>query len=195
MIHFGDKFTFVHIPKTGGLWIADILQRHFDATAEYHPHLMPFESQKAPIIAVHRNPKDWWESWVAWGRYSPNKDIYYPFVLKTCDERHINEIVDTFRASLPLMEARVPYEFIAKMGKDRVGPLTSRIRHLNGHDVLWVDFDNLRQGWVDALDRLGLMTDTLEDEILHSEPYNETPVHKKQELTVDISGLEPCNGA
>jgi len=193
MIRFSE-FTFVHIPKTAGLWITDILKRHFVVEAEHHPHMMPFVPQDKPIIAVTRDPASWWESWIAWGRNYPDKDPYYSAVMERNDMRNINQIVTDYVARMPEIERGTPLPFIACMAAQKIGPLTARIRELDGYDVRWVQFENLREGWIQSLTELGVITDQLRADITTMGAYNETPKEHKETLTVDISALEPRHG-
>ena len=191
MIQF-SKFTFVHIPKTAGLWIGDILRRHFEVEQTYHPHMMPFTPDPRPVIAVTRNPHDWWESWITWGRHYPDKDPYYSAVLSRHDTRTIDQIVTDYQHRYQEILEGTPLPFIARMAAWEVGPLTARIRELDGYDVHWVQFENLRQSWISVLQGLGLLTNELRADILTAPAYNETPA--KEHLTVDIAHLEPCHG-
>ncbi len=193
MIRF-SKFTFVHVPRTGGLWITDVLKRHFPVETEYHPHMMPFAQINHPIIAVVRNPHDWWESWIAWGRYYPDKDPYYSAVMERGDSRTVDQIVADYKLRFGEILNGTPLPFIARMAAWQVGPLTARIRDLNRCDVRWVEFESLRESWISALESVGVMTDELRADILTTPVYNESPAGVKERLTVDISELEPCHG-
>jgi len=193
MIQFSN-FTFIHIPRTGGLWIAEILKRHLVVEAEYHPHIMPYLPQDRPIIAATRDPVTWWQSWIAWGRHYPDKDPYYSAVMERHDRRNIDQIVTEYVARMPEIERGTPLPFIARMASQSIGPLTARIRSLDSYDVRWVQFESLREDWIHALTNLGVMTDGLRADIATSNPYNKTPPEHQEYLTMDISTLEPRHG-
>lgn len=65
-----QHFVFVHIPKTGGTWVREILQENAPASWQmqvrfpgHHPaSAIPAEYQTAPRLACVRNPWDWYVS-------------------------------------------------------------------------------------------------------------------------------------
>jgi hypothetical protein len=192
MIHFGDKFTFVHIPKTGGQWATDILKRHLTVDEEYSPHIMPFEDQILPIVAVVRDPKTWWESWITWGRFSPDKDPYYTGIVSELDMRPADQIVASYKSNMAWLARTSPIQCVADMARQGIGPLTHRIRTLKKHNVYWVRYESLRDDWCYVLTRLGLLTDELRVDLQTIPACNVT--EKRSAITIDISDLEPGDG-
>jgi hypothetical protein len=61
-----NAFVFLHVPKTGGLFVTDIIRRHFDHIEVGHIHAgceeIPAEYKQLPALAFVRNPWDWYVS-------------------------------------------------------------------------------------------------------------------------------------
>jgi hypothetical protein len=61
-----EHFVFLHVPKTGGLFVTDIIRRHFDYIEVGHIHAgyeqIPPEYRHLPALAFVRNPWDWYVS-------------------------------------------------------------------------------------------------------------------------------------
>lgn len=66
-----EKFTFVHLPKTGGTWLASVMP-----DPVVYPHLSEHSADK-PLYGVFREPKSWYRSWVSF-HYSGSE--YYKSV-------------------------------------------------------------------------------------------------------------------
>ena len=71
-----NRFVFIHMHKTGGQSINQGLLNCVAGTREigYHyPHsLLPQEFAHLPLVALIRNPWDWYVSWYAFNRESEN---------------------------------------------------------------------------------------------------------------------------
>lgn len=67
-----DKFVFVHMHKTGGQALNDVIRRcipgHRDIGYHYPLGEVPAESAHLPIVGIIRNPWDWYVSWYAFNR-------------------------------------------------------------------------------------------------------------------------------
>jgi hypothetical protein len=69
-------FVFLHLQKTGGMFIKDVCERHLPADWEIRqgprPHgtyrQMPAELKQLPVFALVRNPWDWYVSWYHFAR-------------------------------------------------------------------------------------------------------------------------------
>src|SRR5690242_4920400 len=80
-----DKFVFIHLPRTGGTFIADVITKFFPSTREIGYHLprelLPKEYAHLPVLGTVRSP---WEFYVSWyhhhktsDRYSAGKNVLY----------------------------------------------------------------------------------------------------------------------
>jgi len=61
-----EKFVFVHLPRTGGTFVSDIINKFFPSAREIGHHLpiglLPREFSHLPILGTVRNP---WEFYVS----------------------------------------------------------------------------------------------------------------------------------
>jgi hypothetical protein len=67
-----SEFLFIHIPKTGGIFVTRVLERHFEPVVEM-PHHVPLERaperyKGLPALAFVRNPWDWYVSYYEFAR-------------------------------------------------------------------------------------------------------------------------------
>lgn len=80
-----DKFVFLHLPRTGGTFVYDVVRKFFPSAREIGYHLprevLPKEYSHLPILGTVRNP---WEFYVSWYhyqcsniRYSPSKNVLF----------------------------------------------------------------------------------------------------------------------
>jgi hypothetical protein len=79
-----DKFVFIHLPRTGGTFVADVIEKFFPSAREIGYHLpleqLPKEYAHLPVLGTVRSP---WEFYVSWyyhhktsDRYSPGKNVF-----------------------------------------------------------------------------------------------------------------------
>src|ERR1041384_820819 len=74
-----DKFVFIHLPRTGGTFVSEVIRKFFPSTHEIGYHLprvaLPKEYAHLPVLGGIRNPWDFYASWYhhqqAGARYSP----------------------------------------------------------------------------------------------------------------------------
>lgn len=80
-----DKFVFLHLPRTGGTFIYEIVRKFFPSAKELGYHLprilLPKEYSHLPILGTVRNP---WEFYASWyhhqyynPKYSPTKNVLF----------------------------------------------------------------------------------------------------------------------
>ena len=62
-----DKFVFVHLPRSGGTFISEVIRKFFPSAHEIGYHLprslLPKEYSHLPVLGAVRNP---WEFYVSW---------------------------------------------------------------------------------------------------------------------------------
>jgi len=70
-----DKFAFVHLPRTGGSFVIDVIRKFFPSAHEIGHHLpldlIPSEYRHLPILGTVRNP---WDFYVSLYHYVSKKD-------------------------------------------------------------------------------------------------------------------------
>jgi hypothetical protein len=66
-----DKFVFVHLPRTGGTFVSDVIRKFFPTAHEIGHHLprefLPKEYSHLPVLGTVRNP---WEFYVSLYHYA-----------------------------------------------------------------------------------------------------------------------------
>ena len=83
-----DDFVFVHLPKTGGTFVTEILQKLYP-NGIVHPYKhgtcsdIPKEYSHLPIVSVMRNPLDRYVSQYYYGWWKRNLELYCGDVCKT----------------------------------------------------------------------------------------------------------------
>ena len=62
-----DKFVFVHLPRSGGTFVSEVIRKFFPSAHEVGYHLprelLPREYSNLPVLGTVRNP---WEFYVSW---------------------------------------------------------------------------------------------------------------------------------
>ena len=65
-----DKFVFVHLPRSGGTFVSDVIRKFFPSAHEIGHHLprelLPREYSHLPVLGTVRNP---WEFYVSLYHY------------------------------------------------------------------------------------------------------------------------------
>ncbi|MCH7637561.1 MAG: hypothetical protein IIA12_07845, partial [Proteobacteria bacterium] len=67
-----DRFVFIHMHKTGGQTLNDIIKQCIADSRDIGYHIprseIPAESTELPVVGLVRNPWDWYVSWYAFNR-------------------------------------------------------------------------------------------------------------------------------
>ena len=70
-----DKFVFVHLPRTGGTFVSEVIRKFFPSAHEIGHHLprelLPREYSHLPVLGTVRNP---WEFYVSLYHYAWARD-------------------------------------------------------------------------------------------------------------------------
>lgn len=107
-------FAFVHVPKTGGIWFREIVRKHapdewlpmIDSRAKGEQHATAVEVRRRthlPIVAVVRNPWDWWVSWFFFMKRHGKQHTAWQLAFAD-----VGENVKGFRLALPRMARGCP---------------------------------------------------------------------------------------
>jgi hypothetical protein len=79
-----SKFSFIHLHKTGGQSINELLLTQIPEAKEIGYHLpvahLPSEARSLPVIGVIRNPWDWYVSWYAFNNLRGVKNPLFNIV-------------------------------------------------------------------------------------------------------------------
>jgi hypothetical protein len=192
-----DKFVFVHLPRTGGTFVSEIIRKFFPSAHEIGHHmprdLLPREHSHLPVLGTVRNP---WEFYVSLYHYAWSRNAASTLVswmsengrlgligsirnvlnLGVNDERldvlieMLPEHVDYSRTHIP----NVTKDTMRMVRGTGVGYYTFRFNQMfgNADDVFFCRLETLKQDLVAFFERIGAATDELRDYVLRSDKKN-----------------------
>lgn len=196
-----DKFVFVHLPRTGGTFVSEVIGRFFPSAHEIGYHLprvlLPKEYSHLPMLGTVRNP---WEFYASWyhhqhsnKRYSSLKNVLF----RCLSEDRKLDFLQTIRNALDLgvsddkldlliqalpenfcfQERHIPNLTKALMGKIRgtgLGLYTFRFNQLFGRadDVFFCRVESLRSDLMAFFERIGAATAPLRSYVLGLDKKN-----------------------
>lgn len=192
-----DKFVFIHLPRTGGTFVSEIISKFFPSAREVGYHLpralMPREYCSLPILGTVRNP---WEFYVSWYHHQQSSNRYTPLFCTLSADRTL-DFDQTIRNSLDLgvdgekldlLIKALPAEFnfqdkhIPNLTKDLMqkirgtglGLYTFRFNELFGSadDVYFCRVESLRSDLMTFFERIGVATDALRSYVLAQDKSN-----------------------
>jgi hypothetical protein len=192
-----DKFVFVHLPRTGGTFVSDVIRKFFPSAHEVGHHLprelLPREYSHLPVLGTVRNP---WEFYVslyhyAWVRdpssilvawMTENGRLGFTSSIRNVLNLGVNdELLDVLIEMLP-EELDYSRRHIPNVTKDTtrrvrgtgVGYYTFRFNQMfgNADDVFLCRLETLKQDLVAFFEGIGAATDELRDYVLCSDKKN-----------------------
>lgn len=192
-----DKFVFIHLPRSGGTFVSEVIRKFFPSAHEIGYHLprelLPKEYSHLPILGSVRNP---WEFYVSWYHHVWPRDAATALIswmtengtlgftgttrnalnLGVNNERldvlieMLPEQVDYGRRNIP----NITKDAMRRVRGTGVGYYTFRFNHLfgNADDVFFCRLETLRQDLVAFFERIGAATDELRDYVLRLDKQN-----------------------
>jgi len=210
-----DKFIFVHLPRSGGTFVSEVIRRFFPSAREIGYHLprtlLPKEYSHLPVFGAVRNP---WEFYVSWYHHVWPRDAGTPLVswvsengkvgFEGATRNALNFGVDNERldALIEIVAEQVDYrkrnipnitkEAIRQVRGTGVGYYTFRFNHLfgNADDVFICRLETLRQDLIAFFEGIGAATDELRDYVLGSDKVNAAEyLHYSTYFTPELAEL------
>jgi len=93
-----DKFAFIHMHKTGGQSIIQIIEQcvpSFRNIGYHYPrHLLPPEYSDLPIVGMVRNPWDWYISWYAYNILLNGENPLFFVLSDGCQADYRNTLIN-----------------------------------------------------------------------------------------------------
>jgi hypothetical protein len=192
-----EKFVFVHLPRTGGTFVSEVIRKFFPSAHEIGHHLprelLPREYFHLPVLGTVRNPWEFYVSlyhyvWprhaasilVSWmsenGRLGFIGSIRNVLNLGVNDERldvlieMLPEHVDYSRTHIP----NVTKDAMRRVRGTGVAYYTFRFNQMfgNADDVFFCRLETLKQDLVAFFEGIGAATDELRDYVLRSDKKN-----------------------
>jgi hypothetical protein len=192
-----DKFVFVHLPRTGGTFVTEMIMKFFPSAREIGYHLprslLPKEYGDLPVLGIVRNP---WEFYVSWYYHLWPRDIGKPFFSWLTDDckEHFEGAIrnalnlgvdrDRLEALIERLPDAVDYRTrnIPNITKDSirqvrdtgVGYYTFRFNQLfgNANEVFFCRQERLRADLINFLENINAANDEIRSYILKSEKKN-----------------------
>lgn len=192
-----DKFVFVHLPRSGGTFVSEVIRKFFPSAREIGYHfpreLLPREHSHLPVLGTVRNPWEFYVSWYhhVWPRdaatvliswMSENGGLGFTGTIRNALNLGVNnerldvliemlpEQVDYRRRNIP----NITKEAMRRVRNTGVGYYTFRFNHLfgNADDVFFCRLETLRQDLVAFFERIGAASDELRDYVLRLDKKN-----------------------
>jgi hypothetical protein len=196
-----DKFVFIHLPRTGGTFVLDVITKFFPSAQEIGYHLpralLPKKYSHLPIVGTVRSP---WEFYVSWyhhhktsDRYSSAKNVLFCSV---SEDRKL-DFTQTIRNALELGASDPPLdgliralpeafdyqrrhipnltkEVMERIRGTGIGLFTFRFNEIFGHadDIFFCRNDSLRSDLMAFFERIGVGNDALRSYVLAEEKKN-----------------------
>lgn len=197
-----DKFVFVHLPRTGGTFITDVINTFFPSAREIGYHLprtlLPTQYAHLPILGAVRNP---WAFYVSWFFHVWPRDANTPliswiteagkngFIESTRNALNLGVDIKRLDSLIELLPDHVDYntrnipnitkEAMRKARGSGMGYYTFRFNHFFGcaDDVFICKTETLRSDLLNFFETIGVLTEQLRDYVQNSEKLNTAEHH------------------
>jgi hypothetical protein len=192
-----DEFVFVHLPRSGGTFVSEVIRKFFPSAYEIGHHLprelLPKEYSHLPVLGTVRNPWDFYVSlyhyvWpkdaasvlVSW--MSENGSLGFKGSLRNLlnlgvDDERLDVLIDMLPERLDSSKRNIPSANKDTMRRVRgtgVGYYTFRLNQMfgNADDVVFCRLETLSHDLVAFFEAIGTATDELRDYLQGSGKVN-----------------------
>ena len=191
-----DKFVFVHLPRSGGTFVSEVIRKFFPSAREIGYHLprvlVPKEFSHLPVLGTVRNP---WDFYVSWYHHQQSNNRHGPLFSFLSENRKL-DFVETTRNQLNLADSdkldtliqALPENFnykernISNFTRDvmqrirgaGIGLYTFRFNQMFGQadDIYFCRVESLRTDLIPFLERIGGASDALRSYVLGMDKKN-----------------------
>jgi hypothetical protein len=210
-----DKFVFIHLPRTGGTFVTDLIMKFFPSAREIGYHLpmslLPKEYSHLPLLGAVRNP---WEFYVSWYYHIWPRDIGKPlfsWLTDDCKEQfegairnalnlgadndRLDSLIEKLPDTVDYRTRNIPNitkDSVRKVRGTGVGYCTFRFNQLfgNADEVFFCRLETLRQDLVRFFEHIDAAPDELRDYVLRSEKKNTAEhLHYSTYYTPELADL------
>jgi hypothetical protein len=191
-----DKFVFVHLPRSGGTFVSEVIRKFFPSAHEIGYHLprelLPREYSHLPVLGTVRNP---WAYYVSWYYHQQSNERHGPlfrfltenrkldFVETTRNELNlcVNDNLDVLLQALPehfnYQERHIPNltrDVLRKIRGTGLGLYAFRFNQLFGQadDVYFCRAESLRSDLMSFFETIGVTSDSLRSYVLGLDKKN-----------------------
>jgi hypothetical protein len=210
-----DKFVFVHLPRSGGTFVSDLIRKFFPSTREIGYHfpreLLPAEYAHLPVLGTVRNP---WEFYVSWYYHVWPRDAATPLISWVtengkagfigsarnaanfgADNVHLDQLIEIMPEVVDYRRRHIPNITKAALRKIRgtgIGYYTFRFNQLFGNtdDVFFCRLETLRKDLLSFFEKIGAATNELRDYVLREDKKNTSEhLHYSTYYTPELARL------
>jgi hypothetical protein len=210
-----DKFVFVHLLRSGGTFVSEVIKKFFPSAHEIGYHLpralLPVDYSHLPVLGTVRNP---WEFYVSWYHHHLPDKRYLPLFCTVSENRRL-DFLQTIRNALNLGASdeqldvviqglpenfdyqkrhisNVTRDIMRKIRGTGIGLYTFRFNELFGKadDVYFCRVDSLGSDLVAFFESIGVATDDLRRYVLSAGKKNASEhVHYSNYYTPELAAL------
>lgn len=191
------NFVFVHLPRTGGTFVSEVIKRFFPSAREIGYHLplsaLPVEFSHLPVLGGVRNP---WAFYASWYHHQITQHRHSPLFDALCDSRRLG-FVETTRNALNLfsddemidriiagLKENFDYQnkHVSNLTKTSMNEIRGsglgfysfRFHQMFGRSesVYFCRVESLRADLLKFFERLGILTEDLHRYVLQSDKKN-----------------------
>jgi hypothetical protein len=210
-----DKFVFVHLPRSGGTFVSEVIRKFFPSAQEIGYHLprvlLPKEFFHLPVLGTVRNP---WEFYVSWYHHQQSNNRHGPLFSFLSENRKL-DFVQTTRNELNLgvsddkldvLIQALPEDFnykernISNFTRDvmrrirgtGIGLYTFRFNQMFGQadDIYFCRVESLRSNLITFFERIGAASDAGRSYVLGMDKKNISEhLHYSTYYTPDLAEL------
>jgi hypothetical protein len=181
-----DKFVFVHLPRSGGTFVSEVIRKFFPSAHEIGYHLprvaLPAQYSHLPVLGGVRNPWDFYASWYhhqhSNTRYSPlfcglseNRKLDFAQTIRNALDLGVSdEKLDLLIQGLPenfnyqtKNISNVTHNVMQKIRGTGLGLYTFRFNQMfePAEDVFFCRVESLRSDLMAFFERIGAASDAL----------------------------------
>jgi hypothetical protein len=191
-----DKFVFVHLPRSGGTFVSEVIRKFFPSAHEIGYHLprslLPREFSHLPVLGTVRNP---WEFYVSWYHHQQSSNRHGPLISFLSENRKLDFVQTTRNAlnlgvsdKLDVLIQALPEDFnyqerhVSNLTRDVMrkirgtgtGLYTFRFNQLFGQadDIYFCRVESLRSDLMAFFEMIGVASDALRSYVLGLDKKN-----------------------
>lgn len=210
-----EKFVFVHLPRSGGTFVSEVIRKFFPSVYEVGHHtprrLLPVKYSNVPVLGTVRNP---WDFYVSWYHYVLPKETAGKFVAwmnanGTLDfvgsiQNLINIAIQSNRTDtlMNILPNQIDYRerYIPTITKTElrsvigsgVGYYSFRFNELfgNPNEMFICKVESLRQDLLTFFETIGVANEEIREYVLGSEKKNASEhLHYSHYYTPELADL------
>jgi len=191
------QFVFVHLPRTGGTFVSEIIRKFFPSTCEVGHHLpldlVPRKYSHLPVLGTIRNPWDFYVSlyhylWIRDGEsvlatwMSENRQLDFVASIRnllniTADDARLDSLIEMLPEHVDYTKRAIPNVSKSTMRNLRgtgLAYLSLRFNEMFGQTdgVFFCRLETLTRDLISFFERIGTVNDELRDYILSQEKKN-----------------------